>query len=206
MDLLSLGLITFFALSVLLHLYKMCTLFILVHVYISDHLPLCFLLQIQSLISTPSPSPHPAKRLCINWSKASPADLENYCSMASSNLPAFPSEVCSCSSADCSSHHIMLDTYAQHIVHTLHNCALRCVPSHIPPSRRIVGWKDGAGVFKEASNFWYKVWVEAGCPSSGVLFSIKKNAKRRYKYICPPASYSQRTIHITEEAGSFILS
>ena len=26
------------------------------------------------------------------------------------------------------------------------------------------------------------MWVEAGCPSSGVLFSIKTNAKRRYKY------------------------
>ena len=99
--------------------------------------------------------------------------------MVSSNIP---SEVCSCSSAECSSDHIMLDTFAQHFVHTLRNCALRCVPSHITPSRRIVGWNDGAGVFKEASNFRYKVWVKAGCPSSGALFCIKKNAKRRYKY------------------------
>ena len=52
-------------------------------------------------------------------------------------------------------------------------------PSHTTPSRRLVGWK---GVFKEASNVWHKVWAEAGCPSSGVLFSIKKNAKWRYKY------------------------
>ena len=142
---------------------------------LSDHLPLCFLLQIQSLNSTPSPSPRPAKCLCIDWSKASPADLENYCNITvSSNLPAFPSEVFSCSSTACSCHHDILDTYAQHIVHTLHNCATHCVPSHITSSRRIVGWKDGAGVFKETSNFWHKVWVEAGCPSSGVLFSIKE--------------------------------
>ena len=176
MDLLSLGLIAHFS-----------TLVQNVHTLhsgscLSDHLPLCFLLQIQSLNSTPSPSPCLAKRLCIDWSKASPADLEIYCNMVPSNLPAFPSEVFSCLSTDCSCHHVILDTYAQHIVHTLHNCATHCVPSHITSSRRIVGWKDGAGVFKEASNFWHKVWVEAGCPSSGVLFSIKKNAKISYKY------------------------
>ena len=28
----------------------------------------------------------------------------------------------------------------------------------------------------------YKVWVEAGCPVSGVLFQIKKKVKSRYKY------------------------
>ena len=76
----------------------------------------------------------------------------------------------------------LIPIYAEHIVHTLHDCALHCIPSHTTPSRRLVGWKDCAGVFKEASNVWHKVWVEAGCPSSGVLFSIIKNAKRRYKY------------------------
>ena len=30
--------------------------------------------------------------------------------------------------------------------------------------------------------FWYKIWVEAGCPSSGVLSEIKKNSIRRYKH------------------------
>ena len=29
--------------------------------------------------------------------------------------------------------------------------------------------------------FWYKIWVEVGCPSSGVLSQIK-NSKRRYKH------------------------
>lgn len=35
---------------------------------------------------------------------------------------------------------------------------------------------------KKSSMFWYRIWEEAGCPSSGVLFQIKTNAKRRYKY------------------------
>ena len=35
---------------------------------------------------------------------------------------------------------------------------------------------------KNESKFWYRVWVEAGYPTSGVLFQIKKYAKSRYKY------------------------
>ena len=32
------------------------------------------------------------------------------------------------------------------------------------------------------SVFWHKVWTEAGCPTAGVLFNIKCNAKSRFKY------------------------
>ena len=79
-------------------------------------IPLCFLLQIHCLNSMPSLSPRPAKRLCIDWSNASPSDLENYCNMVSMNLPAFPSEVSRCVSTACSCHYNVLDTYAEHIV------------------------------------------------------------------------------------------
>ena len=72
---------------------------------LSDHFPLCLLLQIHCLNSMPSLSPRPAKRLCIDWSNASPSDLENYCNMVSKNLPAFPSEVSRCVSTDCSCHY-----------------------------------------------------------------------------------------------------
>ena len=44
-------------------------------------------------------------------------------------------------------------------------------------------WCNHCGEFDApASNFWYKIWEEAGCPNAGVLFQIKRNAKRRYKY------------------------
>ena len=49
-------------------------------------------------------------------------------------------------------------------------------------SRRLIGWNDRANKLKNESKFWYRVWVEAGYPTSGVLFQIKKNAKSRYKY------------------------
>ena len=36
--------------------------------------------------------------------------------------------------------------------------------------------------FKDCAHFWYKVWVEAGCPVSDVVFQIKKSVKSIYKY------------------------
>ena len=35
---------------------------------------------------------------------------------------------------------------------------------------------------KQTANFWYRLWEDAGHPSSGVLFQIKKNTKTRYMY------------------------
>ena len=116
--------------------------------------------------------------LRLDWHKASPSDIQKYRDMVSLNLSVLSSEASNCYSTDCSCHLELLDDYAHHLVHTLLDCACLCIPSHTTSSpRRLVGWKDGVSSLKEATNFWHKVWVEAGCPSSGVLFSIKKNAK-----------------------------
>ena len=42
--------------------------------------------------------------------------------------------------------------------------------------------EDGAHLLKRATSLWYDVWKEAGYPTSGVMFQIKKHAKRRFKY------------------------
>ena len=31
------------------------------------------------------------------------------------------------------------------------------------------------------TDFWYKIWKEAGCPHTGVLLDIKKSTKKKYK-------------------------
>ena len=48
-------------------------------------------------------------------------------------------------------------------------------------SCKLAGWNDGTDATKKASCFWHKVWVEAGRPSSGALFNIKREAKRSFK-------------------------
>jgi hypothetical protein len=34
----------------------------------------------------------------------------------------------------------------------------------------------------KSAKFWHQIWLDCGYPSAGVLFQIKKNAKKRYKY------------------------
>ena len=96
----------------------------------------------------------------------------------------FPSECLDCFEPDCSIHKSLIDNYSVHISSTLLCCASRSFPCLImtPSSKKIVGWNDNARKYKNDSCFWYKVWEEAGCPVSGVLSSIKRSAKRRYKY------------------------
>ena len=43
-------------------------------------------------------------------------------------------------------------------------------------------WHDSAGPARQRYKCWYNVWREAGYHSSGVLFQLKGNAKKRYKY------------------------
>ena len=67
------------------------------------------------------------------------------------------------------------------------SCANCCIPSrsiyiYTSNTRKLVDWKDGVQSLKQAANFWYKVWKEAGYPTSGVLFQIKKHTKSRFKY------------------------
>ena len=81
-------------------------------------------------------------------------------------------------------HRTVLDTFGSHLITTLLTCAPACFPTHSVSTtrRRLVGWTQSVNRLKESSMFWYKIWEESGCPSSGVLSQIKKNVKRRYKY------------------------
>ena len=65
---------------------------------------------------------------------------------------------------------------------TLLSCSFECFPCSTPSSPcNLTGWNDGTNATKKASCFWHKVWVEAGRPSSGALFNIKREAKRSFK-------------------------
>ena len=46
----------------------------------------------------------------------------------------------------------------------------------------LAGWSEEVKPIREKSLLWSKIWHEAVCPSTGVLFQLKKHAKARYKY------------------------
>ena len=62
---------------------------------------------------------------------------------------------------------------------------LTVFPCKRPSFKRVPGWKNSASQLRRASIVWHRVWKEAGCPSSGVLSTIKRQAKKSYKFeIC----------------------
>ena len=149
---------------------------------LSDHYPLCFSLDFNSS-PLPGPSYKPSKSLHIDWQNVSNCDIDKYISLVSQGISTFPSDVYNCISPGCTLHCDTLDLYADHLVSTLLTCALDSFPTRsVSSSRRLVGWNRSLSKHKNATNFWYKIWEEAGCPNAGVLFQIKRNAKRRYKY------------------------
>ena len=62
---------------------------------------------------------------------------------------------------------------------TLLDSASSCFSCHSASKPRVPGWNESAGKLKELSIFWNRVWTEAGCPSAGVLSTIKRHAKKR---------------------------
>ena len=53
-------------------------------------------------------------------------------------------------------------------------------------------------------HIWYKIWRDAGCPASGVLFEIKKRTKSRYKYAARRTLRQQNRLHSERMAHALI--
>ena len=142
-------------------------------VNLSDHLPLFFKLHINhsSLSSLPATSSSKP-----DWSEITSSH------MLCDRLSDPPVELLSCSLPNRSAHAILLDDYSEHIMSTMLHCASYCFPCKRPSFKRVPGWKDSAGQLRRNSIFCHRVWEEAGCPSSGVLSTIKRQAKKRYKF------------------------
>lgn len=149
---------------------------------LSDHFTVRFLLHVNCSPLSCSSSPSSSTSLHIDWSKATSLDIDNFQAQIADCLFAFPPDTASCAKPSCSSHHKFLDDYAQYVISYLDSCAFQCLPTYKASSRKVVGWNENASRLKDATNFWHRVWEQAGCPSAGVSFNIKRCAKRQYIY------------------------
>ena len=106
-----------------------------------------------------------------------------------------PPSVVDCCDPHCTEHCVLLDEYALWFVQCLLDCALLWIPVRNSGGKRsVAGWNDGTQTLKADANFWYRVWSEAGCPCTGVLFEIKKKAKHRFKYAVRSLRRQKRSI------------
>ena len=97
--------------------------------------------------------------------------------------PPLSDELLSRCDISCSIHSSHIDHLAESLLGCISEASSLFSPN-IGHSRkhRLPGWNDYVRGAKEKTDFWHKIWIDAGSPRSGVLFQIKKNAKSRYKY------------------------
>ena len=91
-----------------------------------------------------------------------------------------PTDVISCTNPACSEHCNLLDHLCVQVIDSLIQCADCAIPKR--GGKHLAGWSEEVKPIREKSLLWSKIWHEAGCPSTGVLFQLKKHAKARYKY------------------------
>ena len=97
------------------------------------------------------------------------------------SLPVPPLEAFQCAEHNCTIHRQVLESYCKSLCNTL-KVSAELTLLLARQRREISGWSDSAGILKSIANFWHRVWKEAGCPCSGVLFEIKCHSRSHFKY------------------------
>ena len=124
------------------------------------------------------------KNQLVQLNNLIPNDISSFCDHIDTTLPKFPSEVLNCCDPDCTSHHLMLNFYYKQLLNSIAAAADLCLPKQHHSGRSpssLSGWNNATLSLKQSARFWHKVWTECGCPTTGVLFQIKKNSKRGFK-------------------------
>ena len=153
---------------------------------LSDHLPIFASFNIcvstLAMIDNPVGTP-PRLPPRTNWDKVQEHHIVNFLNLLSDNLPVLPPEVVSCSDPFCTTHSDCINIFLQSFLDCISTASLEALPSTVSKHTHVTpGWNDFAKDLKYKANFWHRVWLEAGSPSSGVLIQIKKKAKCHFKY------------------------
>ena len=152
---------------------------------LSDHNPLAFSLDLSCVtVSGPCAAPKPTS--CA-WYKATQEHISQYQNAVLQSLATLSSEltdeVVFCCNPSCTIHQQCLEQICHQLVQCLKVAADSTIPCRGQGRRpRVAGWSQFVKSELVASQWWYKLWIEAGSPAAGVLFQLKKLAHRRYKY------------------------
>ena len=153
---------------------------------LSDHIPIVvtFDICLSSLSAKPPQPSHTHSSVSTNWAQVSDTHVEQFIASIDSSLPVLSDQVLHCSDPHCKLHSTDISQYLTYFFDCISAAASSALPSVSSTVRthKVPGWNDAAKGLKDKANFWYRVWLEAGSPSAGVLAVIKKKSKSRYKY------------------------
>ena len=99
-------------------------------------------------------------------------------------LPTLSDDLLDCSNSNCKHHHLVIDTAVKSYYHVyiMYIIGQLCLLQLSKCAMVMPGWNDSARLLRSKALFWNHIWSDNDCPSSGVLFQIRKKAKSRYKY------------------------
>ena len=167
---------------------------------LSDHVPLAFSVNINLNSSRPGPSRCPASRsssCAVDWSRVTHAELDRYIETVRVNLPVLSAELLDCCAVNCVAHQDSIDVFCNQLLECVQSAASLCLPLRSQRAKAIPGWNEHVRRYMESACLWNTIWVDSGCPRSGVLFDLRKQSKKAYKYAVRRAK--RRQSHIASE-------
>ena len=149
----------------------------------SNHSPIYTRLQLSGI--DPS-TEKPASQKRVNWDKASDQAKIKYQETLADRLGKVIVPTCiQCTDVHCIAHTEELEEYTMDILEAVECSAAECLPSTGGGNGKsliIPGWSEYVKPFCDESKFWYSVWLSAGQPQEGSLFSVMRDSKLQYKY------------------------
>ena len=153
----------------------------------SDHLPIVFKLRFQFplavLTAHHDASSHSDLHSAdiVDWNKVTMQQAQNFCDFLHDQLPVIPDDLVDCCDPSCTFHHQELDSLCSQLLECMQRGSSTCLTKAKTCQHLISGWNSLARSLKHSAAFWHRLWCDSGCSSSGVLFQIKKLAKKQFK-------------------------
>ena len=94
----------------------------------------------------------------------------------------------SCCDVTCqqNTHHISIENYTLDVLEAMESAGHECLPLVVTKQKRgkstIPGWNEHVKPFSEESKFWYQMWLSAGRPIGGDIFTNMKLSKKNFKF------------------------
>ena len=164
---------------------------------LSDHCPQSFSISfnhcmgirdaLQSVSTSESSGSH-AQNL-TDWTRVTALNVKRYHKSILNSLPHISPELTECCTTSCTTHISAIDSVCNEFLSALSFSANLHLPKRSHRHKAVPGWNDLMKPFKDSAAFWNKLWVEAECPSTGILFDLRKHTKKEYKYAVRRAKY-----------------
>lgn len=145
----------------------------------SDHLPLCIILNINIMRDCNKDRIFNRK---VSWGKATDKDIEQYKIVLDQLLLdiQLDHQAFMCKDKHCEIHSNVICNIYNSILQACIKSAELCIPHTKPGKKCIPGWSQYAEGLKQESLYRHSLWKQAGCPSTGELADMRRDARARY--------------------------